>query len=99
MKAELVELVTKGRTETVVLISTQEQAITQEEKREAAQLTVWLVDEGWTVTTRADSPLADVVRRAAQAMRGKYRDVPSEEPNVTVSQHQLSPRARALGSL
>lgn len=70
MKTELVNLVTTGGTETVVLLSTELDELTAAERIRALELTICLVDEGWTVMTTADSPLAPVVRKGAEAMHG-----------------------------
>ena len=55
MKAELVNLATKDGTETVVLLSTDLADLTREEQVRVVELTVWLVDEGWTVATTTES--------------------------------------------
>ena len=95
MKAELVNLVTKGGTETVVLLSTDVDRLTVQERVQAVEVTVWLVDEGWTVMTRAHSPLAEVVRRGAEAMSGTYRALEEHAGmRVTASPHPLPPQVR-----
>ena len=92
MRAELVNLVTKGRTETVVLLTTDLTELTPEEKVRVVELTVWLVDEGWTVMTGADSPLAGLVQRAADAMAGSYRTVEdSTDVRIVASARRLPP--------
>ena len=95
MRAELVNLVTKDGTETVVLLSTDLHKLTRQERVQAVEVTVWLVDEGWTVMTRADSPMADLVRRGAEAMSGTYRALDEHTGmRVTTSSHPLPPRVR-----
>ena len=95
MKAELVNLVTTNGTETVVLLSTDVDRLTRQERVQAVEVTVWLVDEGWTVMTRADSPLADLVRRGAEAMSGTYRALEEHAGmRVTASSHPLPPQMR-----
>lgn len=96
MKAELVNLVAQDGTQTVVLLSTDLQVLTSEEKARALELAVWLVDEGWTVTTATDSPLAEVVRRGADALRGTYLAVDDGSAPVTAG-HQLPPRSYSFG--
>ena len=93
MKAELVNLVTKNGTETVVLLSTDVEEVTDEERIRVVELAVWLADEGWTVATVAESPLAEVVRRGVEAMRGTYLSL-CEIPGVwmTPSPDQLPPQ-------
>ena len=92
MKAELVNLATKDGTETVVLLSTDLADLTREEQVRVVELTVWLVDEGWTVATTTESPLADLVRRGADAMAGTYRTA-EQAPGLRVvpSERQLPP--------
>jgi hypothetical protein len=95
MKAELVNLVTKSGTEMVVLLSTDLDRLTPEERVQAVEVTVWLVDEGWTVMTRADSPLAGPVQRGAEAMSGTYRALEKHASmRVTTTQHPLPLRVR-----
>jgi hypothetical protein len=73
VKTELVNLVTTGGTETVVLLSTELDELTHAERVRGLELAIWLIDEGWTVMTTADSPLAPIVRKGAEAMHGTYR--------------------------
>ena len=73
MKTELTNLVTNKGTETVVLLSTELDELTAAERVRALELAIWLIDEGLTVMTTADSPLAPVVRKGAAAMHGAYR--------------------------
>lgn len=95
MKAELVNLATTSGTETVVLLSTDLDKLTPEERVQAVEVTVWLVDEGWTVMTRADSPLADLVRRGVEAMSGTYRALEEHGAvRVATAPHPLPPRVR-----
>jgi hypothetical protein len=81
-----------------VLLSSDREAPHGAELQRAVELTIWLVDEGWTVMTRADSVLAEAVRSGAAAMHGTYRavgDDPSARLVPTVV--GLSPRVqRAL---
>ena len=93
MKAELVNLVTKNGTETVVMLSTDLDNITVVERVRVIELTVWLVDEGWTVVTSVESPLAAPVRKAAAAMSGTYRQL-EETAGIRVepSPDHLPPR-------
>jgi hypothetical protein len=100
MRAELVNLVTKGRTETVVLLTTNLQVLTSEEKVRALDLAVWLVDEGWTVMTTADSQLAEVVRLSAQALGGTYIEL-KDEPGMqmTSTRHPMPPRSPLVGGI
>ncbi|NNC13761.1 hypothetical protein HII28_18000 [Planctomonas sp. JC2975] len=93
MKAELVNLVSKGKRETVVLLSTDAEDLTLPERVRVMELTVWLVDEGWTVMTTAESPLADLVRRGAEAMAGTYRTMEDlSGVQVVPAPQQLPPR-------
>ena len=95
MKAELVNLATTSGTETVVLLSTDLDKLTTQERVQAVEVTVWLVDEGWTVMTRGDSPLADLVRRGAEAMSGTYRALEEHgATRVATASHPLQPRVR-----
>ena len=95
MKAELVNLVTKSGTETVVLLSTDVDRLTRQERVQAVELAVRLVDEGWTVMTRADSPLAEVVRRGTDAMSGTYRALEEHgSMSVTNASYPLPPQVR-----
>jgi hypothetical protein len=58
---------------------------------QALEVTVSLVDEGWTVATIGAAPLADAVRKAAEAMAGTYRTL--EDPDhLELSASQLPPR-------
>jgi hypothetical protein len=93
MKAELVNLVSKNGTETVVLLSTDLTHLTREEQVQVVEFTVWLIDEGWTVATTAGSPLANLVHRATEAMASSYRTV---EDDSTV---QMVPSGRRLPPL
>ena len=100
MKTELVNLATKDGTQTVVLLSTDLQVLTSEEKVRALELALWLVDEGWAVTTATDSPLAVVVRRGADVLHGAYvnlHDLP--DACVAATGQQLPPMSRLLGGL
>ncbi|NNC12104.1 hypothetical protein HII28_09455 [Planctomonas sp. JC2975] len=93
MKAGLVNLVTTDGTETVVLLSTELDELTPTERVRALELAIWLVDEGWTVMTTADSALAPVVRKGAEAMHGNYRSTEDRgEAHIQPSQHHLPPR-------
>ncbi|GAB3388534.1 hypothetical protein GCM10027568_09640 [Humibacter soli] len=92
MKAELVNLVTPGSTETVVLLATDLNELTPTERIQTLELTIWLIDEGWTVTTTTDSPLAPVVRKGAEAMHGTYRPIDgSRASHVESSRCKLPP--------
>ncbi|GAB3393368.1 hypothetical protein GCM10027568_22330 [Humibacter soli] len=93
MKAELVNLVTTGGTETAVLLTTELDELTPTEHVRALELTIWLVDEGWTVTTTTGSPLASVVRKGAEAMHGTYHAIPDLTlTRIQRSRHHLPPR-------
>jgi hypothetical protein len=100
MKTELVNLVTTGGTETVVLLTTELDALTPTERVQALELAIWLVDEGWTVMTTTDSPLAPVVRKGAEAMHGTYRAIEDRRSaSIQPSPFRLSPRfgGRSMG--
>jgi len=100
MRAELVDLVTKEGTRTVVLLSTDLQVLTSEEKARGLELALWLVDEGWTVTTTTNSPLAEVVRRGAEALCGTYVNLPDDAAaGVAATRRRLPPTSRFLGAL
>lgn len=59
----------------------------------ALELAIWLVDEGWTVMTTTDSPLAPVIRKGAEAMHGTYRAIEDHgSARVEPSQYRLPPR-------
>lgn len=92
MKGELVNLVTTHGTDMVVLITSDTAEPTPDERLQAVEVTVCLVDEGWTVITSEASTLADAVRKAAEAMAGTYRAL--EDPNhvqVELCASQLPP--------
>ena len=92
MKTELVNLVTADTTETIVLLTTELDELTSTERVRALELAIWLMDEGWTVMTMADSPLAPVVRKGAEAMHGTYRSYDSRNAaRIESSRHQLPP--------
>ncbi|NNC13412.1 hypothetical protein HII28_16190 [Planctomonas sp. JC2975] len=93
MKTELVNLVTTDGTETVVLLSTELDEPTPTERIRALELAIWLVDEGWTVMTTTDSPLAPVVRKGAEAMHGTYHTIEdSRSSRVEPCEYRLPPR-------
>jgi hypothetical protein len=93
MKAQLVDLVTTNGTETAVLLSTELDDLTPAERVQALELAIWLVDEGWTVMTTTDSPLAPVVRKGAEAMHGTYHEiVERSSARIEPSPHHLPSR-------
>lgn len=93
MKTELVNIVTKSGTETVVLLTTELNELTPTERVRALELAIWLVDEGWTVMTTTDSPLAPVVRKGAEAMHGTYREYErSQVTDIARAATQLPPQ-------
>lgn len=92
MKAELVNLQTRHGTDMAVLITADTAEPTLVERLRAVEVTVWLVDEGWTVITTAASPLAGIVRKGAEAMGCTYRTL--ENPTWLHATHcpsQLPP--------
>lgn len=99
MKAELVNLVTKGATEMVVRLSTDVDNPTPEERVRVIELTVWLVDEGWTVTTTADSVLAEAVRSAVRAMGGTYVLLPADGAELVHVAQPLPPLMHRMGGI
>ena len=100
MKTELVNLVTKSGTETVVLLTTELDELTPTERVRALELAIWLVDEGWTVMTTVDSPLGPVVRKAVEAMHGTYRTLGNTKGGrIRTAERQLPPRLGHLFSL
>lgn len=52
-------------TDTVVLMTCQTKGPTLDERLQVLEVTLWLVDEGWTGVTTATSPLADIVQKGA----------------------------------
>ena len=92
MKTELVNPVTGRGTDMVVLITSDTAEVDVDERLQVMEVTVWLVDEGWTVVTPEGSPLADAVRKAAEAMSGTYRTL--EDPDhVELCESQLPSHA------
>ncbi|MGA0567326.1 hypothetical protein ACO2Q7_08350 [Rathayibacter sp. KR2-224] len=73
----------------VVLITSEADV---DERLKAMEVTVWLVDEGWTVATTEASPLANAVRKAAEAMAGTYRTL-ADPDHVELCASQLPPHA------
>jgi hypothetical protein len=55
-------------------------------------MTVWLVDEGWTLVTTAASPLAGIVRKGAEAMAGAYETL-QDPDRVELCASQFPPHA------
>lgn len=66
------ELFTNDKTETVVLLNTEFDELTAAEHVRAPELAMWLIDEGWTIMASAESPLAPVVRKGAEAMHSTH---------------------------
>ena len=92
MKTELVNLVTNDSTETVVLLSTELDELTPSERVRALELAIWLIDEGWTLMTTAESPLAPVVSKGAEALHGTYRPYESAAAGrIETTEKQLPP--------
>ncbi|HVX07327.1 hypothetical protein, partial [Humibacter sp.] len=95
-----VNLVTKDGAHTVVLLSTDLQVLTSAEKVRALEIALWMVDEGWTVMTATDSPLAEVVRQSARALDGSYIEL-KDEPGMQVipTRHRMPPWSRLAGGI
>ena len=87
MKTELVNPVTTGGTETVVLLSTELDELAAAERFRALELAVCLKDEGWTVVTAAHSTLAPASRVLRRTPMSRCSHAPQHDQRSTCADH------------